>query len=175
MVSERRHGLHDLIHPERRLVQRLRQVLTLQSDVYGEIAADPGATPQAFAIVIATSVLVGIGQLSLAGIFIGMAWTLAMWLFIAGLLWSAGAVLVGEKSHYAPLLRCVGFAYAWFGLFIGFELPWLGPLFGIAAALLCLWSFVLAMRRVLELSTERAVALCAAALGVPLFVLWALF
>lgn len=165
----------ELMYPERRLFSRVVAVLRLDPAVYGEIAGDPGAIPQAFAVVIATSVVVGIGQFSLAGLFIGMAWTIALWLLIAGLFWSAGAVLVGERSHYAPLLRCLGFAYAWFALFIGFELPLVGSLFGVAAVALCLWSSVLAVRKVLELSTERALMVCGAALGLPLFLLWVVF
>lgn len=165
----------ELIHPEGRLLPRISCVFRLDPSVYSELADDPGAIPQAFAVVIATSVVVGIGQLSLAGIFIGMAWTIAMWLLIAGLIWGAGAVAVGERSHYAPLLRCLGFSYAWFVLFIGYELPFVGGLFGLAALGLCLASNVLAVRQVMEISTAQATAICAAALGIPLVLLWGIF
>ena len=167
--------LAELIHPEGRLLQRVAGVFRLDPALYSEVAEDPGAIPQAFAVVIATSVLVGIGQLSLAGIFIGMAWAIAMWLLIAGLIWGAGAVAVGERSHYAPLLRCLGFAYGWFVLFIGYELPWIGGLFGLAAVGLCLVSNVLAVRQVMGISTGQATAICATALGVPLVLLWGIF
>ena len=165
----------ELIHPEGRLLPRISGVFRLDPRVYSEIADDPGAIPQAFAVVIATSIVVGLGQLSLAGTFIGMAWTIAMWLLIAGLIWGAGAVAVGERSHYAPLLRCLGFAYAWFVLFIGFELPLVGGLFGAAAFGLCLVSNVLAVRQVMGISTIHAVAICAAALGIPPLLLWGIF
>ena len=165
----------ELLRGEGSLWARMHGVVRLDSSTYAEIAGDPSATPQAFVLVLATSLVVGLGQLSLAGMFIGMAWALVLWLLIAGLLWSAGAILVGEKSHYAPLLRCLGFAYTWIALFLGYELPWIGGLFGLAAFGLCVWSNVLAVRSVLELSTERAAALCLGALGAPMVLLWAVF
>ena len=177
-VSEerkRRGLLAELLHPEGRLLERVASVFRLDSAVYGEIAEDPGSIPQAFAVVIATSILVGIGQFSIAGIFVGIAWTIVMWLLVAGLIWVAGAIAVGERSHFAPLLRCLGFAYAWFVLFIGYELPWIGGLFGFAAVLLCMVSNVLAVRSVMEITTERALLLCAAALGAPLLLIAVLF
>jgi hypothetical protein len=167
--------LAELLHPEARLLPRLTAVFRLDPQVYREIADDPGSIPQAFGVVIATSFVVGIGQLSLAGAFVGAAWTLVMWLLVAALIWGAGTLVVGERSHYAPLLRCLGFAYAWFVLFIGYELPLIGGLFGFSAVGLCLASNVLAVRAVMDISTERAVGLCAAALGAPLVLLWALF
>jgi len=167
--------LAELVHPEGRLLPRVSAVFRFDPHVYVELADDPGAIPQAFAVVLATSILVGIGQLTLAGVFIGIAWTIVLWLLVAGLLWSVGAIWVGERSHYAPLLRCLGFAYAWFVLFLGYELPFVGPLFGLAAVGLCMASNVLAVRAVLEISTERAIGICAAALAVPLLALWWIF
>ena len=167
--------LAELIHPEGRLLPRVSAVFRLDPRVYSEVAGDPGAIPQAFAVVIGTSLLVGIGSGSIAGALVGVAWSISIWLFVAALLWGAGALLVGERSRYAPLLRCLGFAYAWFALFIGYELPVVGFLLGWAAVVLCLASNVLAVREVLGVSTERAAALCALALGLPLVVLWLVF
>ncbi len=167
--------LAEFVHPDGRLLPRVSAVFRLDPHVYAELADDPGAIPQAFAVVLATSILVGIGQLTLAAVFIGIAWTIVMWLLVAGLIWSVGAIWVGERSHYAPLLRCLGFAYAWFVLFLGYELPFIGPLFGLAAVGLCLGSNVLAVREVLGISTERAIAICAAALCIPLVALWWIF
>ena len=167
--------LAELIHPEGRLLPRVTAVFRLDPEVYTEVAADPGAIPQAFAVVIGTSLLVGLGSGSIAGALIGVAWSISVWLFVAALLWGAGALVVGERSRYAPLLRCLGFAYVWFALFIGYGLPGIGFLFGWAAVVLCLASNVLAVRQVLAITTERAAALCALALGLPLVVLWLVF
>ncbi len=167
--------LAELVHPEGRLLPRVLGVFRLDPNTYSEIAKDPGSIPQAFAVVIATSVLVGLGSGSMAGIFIGVAWSIVVWLVVAALVWGAGALVVGERSEYAPLLRCLGFAYAWFSLFIGYELPLVGFLFGWGAVSLCLVSNVLAVRQVMRVTTEESAALCALALGLPLVVLWLLF
>ena len=167
--------LAELVHPEGRLLPRVSSVFRLDPATYTEVAADPGATPQAFAVVLATSILVGLGSGSLAGVFIGVAWSIVVWLLVAALIWGAGSIVVGERSEYAPLLRGLGFAYVWFALFIGYELPLVGVLFGWAAVALCLVSNVLAVRQVLRISTEQAAALCASALGLPILVLWLLF
>ncbi len=167
--------LAELLHPEGRLLARVSGVFRLDPNTYSEIAKDPGSIPQAFAVVIATSVLVGLGSGSMAGIFIGVAWSIVVWLVVAALVWGAGALVVGERSEYAPLLRCLGFAYAWFVLFLGYELPFIGPLFGLAAVGLCMGSNVLAVRAVLGISTERAIAICAVAVCVPLLALWWIF
>ena len=103
------------------------------------------------------------------------AWILGMWLLVSGLVWSVGAIVVGERSHFAALVRCLGFAYAWFVLFIGYELPWIGGLFGLAAFGLTLLSNALAVRAVMSLSLERAVALCLGALFLPMALLYWLF
>lgn len=166
-------GLAELFHPEQRLGPRLQGVLRLDPHTYVEIAHDPGAIPQAFAVVLATSLLVGIGWGSLAGLFVGIAWSLLTWLLIAALLWGAGTALYGGAHHFAPLLRCLGFAYIWFALLIGQGLPFLGGLLEWGAVLLCLYSNVLATRAVFDISTQRAVATCAAALAIPLLLLWA--
>jgi hypothetical protein len=161
-------GFAELLHPEQRLIPRLTGALRLDPHTYVEIAHDPGAIPQAFAVVLVTSLLVGIGQGSLAGIFFGIAWALLTWLLVAALLWGAGTALFGGAHHFAPLLRCLGFSYVWFGLLIGGGLPFfLGPLLGWAALGLCLYSNVLAARAVFDISTQRAVIACALALAVP--------
>ena len=98
-----------------------------------------------------------------------------VWALVTSLVWCVGVLLIGPTSEFPPLLRCLGFAYAWFVLFLGYELPFIGPLFGLAALSLCLFSNVLATREVLHISTERAIGICAVALGLPLVVLWWIF
>ena len=168
-------AIAELLHPEGRLLERVRGVLRFDADVYREIAHDPGAIPQAFVVVIATAFLVGIGAGSLPGIFGGMAWAIVNWLVVAALVWAAGSLIVGSRSDYAPLLRVLGFAYVWFGVFIGYGLPVVGWIFGWAAVLLCLTANVFAVRACLEITTERALAVCAVSLGLPLLLLWSLF
>ncbi len=165
---ERLSLLDELLRPEGRLVPRVLGVFRFDPKVYSEIAGEPGATPQAFAVVIATALITGIGQGSLVLAPLAVACVLFIWMVVAALVWAAAELTVGDRSHYAPLLRCLGFNYAWFALLIGYGLPWIGTAFGWAAVGLCLASNVLATRQVLEVSTQRAFTICAIALGTPL-------
>ncbi len=165
-------SLAQLLHPERRLVARLRAVLRLDPEVYREIQGDMAAIPQAFALVIGTSILTGLGQGSIPGLFLGIVLAIVLWLVLTLLIWAVGAIWVRPDLDYSRLLRCTGFAYSWFALLIGYSLPFVGWIFGWSALGLCLASLVLASRAVLQVSTRKALAICASALGFPLLLLW---
>ncbi len=165
-------ALAQLLHHEGRLLARLRGVFRLDPEVYREIRGDVRAIPQAFAVVIGTAVLTGLGQGSLPGLFGGIAVAIVLWLAVTGLIWAVGVFWVGEAADYFRLLRCNGFAYAWFALLVGYGLPLVGPLFGWGGVLLSLASLVVATRSVLECSTREASAICALALGLPLLLIW---
>jgi hypothetical protein len=138
--------------------------------VYEEIEADPHAIPQAFAVVILTAVLAGLGQGSLAGIFLGIACSILIWSVVTGLVWSVGVLVAGSGSEFPRLLRCLGFAYIWPALLVGASLPYLGRLLLWGGLLLYLGSLLLATRQVLRIPTGRAALVCAIALGFPLLV-----
>ena len=87
---------------------------------------------------------------------------------ITALIWAVGGLAVEGGVDYARLLRCTGFAYAWFALLVGYSLPLVGPLFAWAGVLLSLASLVIATREVLATDTARAFAICVLALGLPL-------
>lgn len=167
--------LGELIHPEGTLLPRISGVFRLDPKIYEDIAGDPYCIPQAVAVVLLTALVVGIGSASLAGLFIGVAWALATWFLVALILWAAATLVLGGHHHYAALLRCLGFSYAWFALFVGYELPFVGWLFGWAAVGFCALSSVLATRAVFEVSTRRAAAVCITALAVPLILLALIF
>lgn len=166
-----RGALAQLLHPERRLLARLRAVLRLDASVYDEIQGDLAAIPQAFALVIGTSILTGAGQ-GFPGAFLGIVITIAVWLVATFLIWAVGALWLRPDVDYSRLLRCTGFAYCWFALLIGYGLPFVGWVFGPSAVALCFTSLVLATRSVLRVSTQRALVACAIALGTPLALLW---
>lgn len=161
----------ELLQADGRLLKRLSGVFRLDPDVYREIEQDPMAIPQSFAVVIGTVLLAGLGQSSIAGIFLWIAGALFLWMMAVAMIWGVGLILVGEASDYTRLLRCLGFAYAWFALLLGYALPWIGWLFGWSAVGLALTSFMLATRQVLRVSTGKAVAICVIALGLPLLVI----
>jgi hypothetical protein len=166
-APERDTALSVLFRAERRLVERLRGVMRFEPAIYREIQADPHAIPQAIAVVIATSVLAGLGRNSLALIFLWTSLAMLQWAVVTALIWSVGRLAVEGSVDYARLLRCTGFAYAWFALLVGYGLPVIGPLFAWAGVLLSLASLVIATREVLTIDTTRALAVCVIALGVP--------
>ena len=163
--------LAELLHPHRRLLARLRAVIYFEPDVFDDIEADPHAIPQAFAVVIGTALLASIGQGSLALFFLGIAGAIVVWGAVTGLVWCIGTVVTGESIELPRLLRCLGFAYVWYGLLIGANLPWIGFLFSWAAVGLCVASGVLATRQVLKTTTERALTIYVVSLGIPILLL----
>ncbi len=160
-----------LLERERRLIPRLEGVARFDPAIYREIENDPHAIPQSIAVVVATAVLIGLGQGSLAAVFMGLAGAIVLWMAATGLIWGVGRASVESHVDFSKLLRCSGFAYAWFSLLLFASLPILGGLFAWAAVGLLLASLVVATREVLEIDTNRAVMICGVALGVPLVVL----
>ncbi len=160
-----------LLERERRLIPRLEGVLYFKREIYREIEADPHAIPQSIAVVAATSLLVALGQGGLVSVFAGLAGAIVLWMATTSLVWAVGRFAVDEPVDFSKLLRCTGFAYAWFSLELLAGLPILGELFAWAAVVLVLASFVVATREVLETDSARAALICAVALGVPLLVL----
>ena len=168
---ERDTALSVLFRVERRLSERLQGVIRFDPAVYRELQADPHAIPQAIAVVIATSLLIGLGRNRLSLVFLWTAFAMLNWVLITALIWAVGRLLV-ERADYARLLRCTGFAYAWFALLVGASLPLIGPLFSWAGVLLSFASLVIATREVLATDGTRAFAICALALGLPLMSLF---
>lgn len=160
-----------LLERERRLIPRLEGVARFDGAIYREIENDPHAIPQSIAVVVATAVLAALGQGSLVSIFVGLAGVIVLWMAATGLIWAVGRASVESHVDFSKLLRCSGFAYAWFALLLFASLPLLGGIFAWAAVLLSLASLVVATREVLEIDTTRALWICGVALGVPLLVL----
>ncbi len=167
--------LTELLRVERRLVPRLAGVLRFDEAIYREIDEDPNAVPGAFAVVLASSIFVGLGQASLPGMFLGIVGALFAWVLSSALVWGAAALVLDGRPDYARLLRCLGFAYAWNALAIGTFVPVLGVLIEWAA--LALWglSLVLAARAALHTSMRQSIGICAAAVLVPITLLFWIF
>ena len=146
-------GLAQLLHPEARLLARLAGVLRFDPAIYAEIQADIVAIPQSFAVVIATAVVAGLGQGLFAGLFWAIPLVIGNWLIVTALIWGVGLLVAGDAADYFRLLRCNGFAYAWFALLLASDLPFIGWLVGWSAVLLSLASLVIATRTVLDSST----------------------
>jgi hypothetical protein len=140
-------------------------VFRFDAAVYAEIEADPAALPASFAIVIGAALLAGLGAPSFAGIFLSIAQAILYWGIVAAVIWAAASLLTDAPVEYSTLLRCLGFAYAWFALSIGASLPGIGWIVQWAALLLWGVALVQATRQVTRLPTERAAFVCAIALA----------
>jgi hypothetical protein len=152
------------------LFERVRAVLRLEWSVFARIAADPHAFPQALAVVVGASALAGLGhggpsRLALLGIAMGIV----RWVIATGVIWIAAMFASDADVDYGRLLRCTGFADAWIALNLGYVLPWIGWLFGLASVALWLVALVEATREALHVELQRAALICG--LGVLLALL----
>jgi hypothetical protein len=157
------------------VVGRLQRVLRLDSRVYAEIEDDRAGMPQAFAIVIATALLAGIGQGSPVLVFLGVAWALLGWLMAAALIWGIATIVLARPIDYPRLLVGLGYAYVWTGLMLLARFPYLGALVSLASLGLCFVAFVQASERALGVPTERALAICGSALAIPFLLMFVAF
>jgi hypothetical protein len=149
-------------------LQRLIGAAALDAAIYEEVEADPEATRQAMAVVVLSSVAIGIGARGLGG---GLA-TIALFGVIALITWAAWALLMFElgarlmpgrqtRSNPYELLRTVGFAAtpgfaAVLGAVPAVTIPVLA-----GSSLWMLAAMVVAVRQALDYeSTGRAVAVC---------------
>jgi hypothetical protein len=150
-------------------VQRLIGAMALDSTIYEEVEADAGATGQACAVVILSSLAAGLGARGLGGIslpnitFVSivalMAW--AAWALVT---YQIGTRILAEpqtRADVGELLRTIGFASApgmlrVFGIIPNVTIP----AFAIAAVWMLL-AMIVAVRQALDYqSTARAIAVC---------------
>jgi hypothetical protein len=154
------------------LADRLIRVLLLDGSVFDEVARDADSTGQAVGVVLAAGVATGIGRWGaegLGGLLSGVV--------DGGLLWMLWVVavhviarLAALPSDPAGLHRALGFAFAPFALGALGILPWIGGLFGVMRWPLVFAAFVLAVSRVLGVSSRQAVLVAAAGLALALLV-----
>jgi hypothetical protein len=136
---------------------------------YEEVEADAGATSQAMAVVLISSVAGGIGTLGLgatgiSGIVVGGIAALLSWVVWAFVTYFVGTRLLPEPQTHADtgqLMRTLGFAQSpGFARVLG-GVPGIGPL---VLAVVSIWMFVamvIAVRQALDYtSIGRAVGVC---------------
>jgi len=157
-------------------VDRVVGAATLNVSIYEDIEADKGATVQAIAIVVLSSLAVGVAQ-AVGWFFIGGVFSAIVGLVgytvlaVAGwLVWTIVTLIVGTKilpepetkSDMGELVRTVGFAQTP-GMFRIFSIiPFLGLLVTVVVWIWMLAAFVIAARQALDYkSTGRAIAVCA--------------
>ena len=150
-------------------LQRLIGAMALDTAIYEEVEADRAATPQAFAVVLLSSLAAGVGARGLGGstpsniVFVSIVALLA-WAAWALLTLQIGGRLLPEpqtRVDVGELLRTTGFAAApgllrVFGILPGVTIP--------AFALTAVWmlaAMIVGVRQALDYtSTARAIAVC---------------
>lgn len=163
---------------DRTFLRRLIGAATLDVATYEEVEADRGATPQAFAIVVLSSLAAGLGARGFSGghaaaniVFFGGV-ALVAWLAWALLTYEIGVRILPEpqtRADVGELLRTIGFASTPGVLRIFGVLPGLTvPVFAVTAVWM-LMAMIIAVRQALDYtSTRRAVAVCVLGWGLAI-------
>jgi hypothetical protein len=150
-------------------LQRLIGAMALDTAIYEEVEADTGATTQACAVVILSSLAAGFGARGFGGTNLP---NIAFVTIVALMAWAAWALVTYEigvhllpgpqtRADVGQLLRTIGFASTpgllrVFGIIPGVTIP----AFAISAVWM-LVAMIVAVRQALDYeSTARAVAVC---------------
>jgi hypothetical protein len=152
------------------MLERVLRVFNLEADLFGEVAADDAAVGQALLVVLGVGLAEGLGRgiaEGVSGLLGGIAESCLRWL-----IWSVSIHLaargLGIQSEFGALFRALGFAAAPFALGAVDGIPWLGWPIWLAKWGLGVGAFVVAVRRVLAVETQRALVVCALGLAVAL-------
>lgn len=160
-------------------LRRVGRVLRLDTRVFDEVEADPGALPQAAGIVLVAGVARGVFGLALGGGpgFVGsLAGAIVLWLLATSLLTGVGARWVHGTTDFHETLRTLGFAAAPLWLLApAFFVP--SAAAGVAAVVVHAWAIaaaVIAVRQALDVATARALVACGITLALALALLFLL-
>lgn len=162
-------------------LRRLAGAAMLDANTYEEVEADRGATPQAFIVVVLSSVAAGIGLHGASGAaatasFTALASVLALgaWATFAAITFRIGSRTLATAETRVDLqemLRTLGFAAAP-GLLQALAVFTPAPV--VVSVLVFAWTMaasVVAVRQALDFdSTSRAVAVCLVGWGLPLVI-----
>jgi hypothetical protein len=147
--------------------QRMIGAAKLQVVAYEEVESDRGATGQALAVVVLSSVATGLGFTrlwSLSSFVIGALAALFGWLIWATLTYLIGTKMLPEpqtKSNIGELLRTTGFASSPGVLHVLGRVPFIGPVISLLVSVWMLMAMVIAVRQALDYrGTGRAVVVC---------------
>jgi hypothetical protein len=144
------------------MVDRIMRVLRLDAPVFSEIAKDPAATTQAGIIVVAVSLLSGLGSGFRGHFFSSLFWELIAGVVLGWLLWAVityfvGTSLFGGKTTVEEMLRVLGYASA--PRLLGFFafIPCVGRLAALVGGILALVAGFIAVREAMQFDTGKAV------------------
>jgi hypothetical protein len=147
--------------------ERIVGAVRLDPRLYEEVEADPGATGQAVAIVVLSSLAAGLGSVhrgGAAGILVGTLLALAGWYAWAYLTYLIGTKILpepGTSATHAELLRTIGFSSSPGLIRILGVIPGISGVVFLGASVWMLVAMVIAVRQALDYeSTVRAVGVC---------------
>ena len=164
------------------LTDRMIRAARLDVGLYEEVEADQGATGQAMAVVVLSSVAAGVATVAtrgIGGIVLGTVGALVSWVVWAYLTYLIGTRLLPEpqtKADVGALLRTLGFASSPGVIRVVGIVPGLTMLSFLVAAVWMLVTMVVAVRQALDYtSTARAVGVCVIGFLVQVAILALLF
>ncbi|MCP3987023.1 MAG: hypothetical protein GY723_21755 [bacterium] len=148
---------------QRNFQDRVIGALMLDATVFEEVEHDESSLGQAATVVAIAAVAGGIGALGSGGVtgliggvvLAGLAWVIG-----AAVVWLVGVQMMGHSSDLPQLLRTLGFASAPGVLRVLGIIPLLGWIAALAAAILSLIAWVIAVRQALDVDTGQAVLVC---------------
>jgi hypothetical protein len=157
-------------------VQRVIRAAKLDPAIYEEVENDGGATGQAMAVVVLSSIAAGIGVYGMSGLtgpgretIAGEVVGGAIVALISWMVWALVTMLIGTKilpeagtkANWGELLRTLGFSSSPGILRILGVIGGLGRLIAVLSSLWMLIAMVVAVRQALDYrSTWRALAVC---------------
>jgi hypothetical protein len=146
-------------------VERMVGAARFNTSAYEDVEADRGATGQALAVVLLSSVAAGIGAgAGVRGLVVGTIASLVGWLVWAVLIYLIGARWLpepGTQTNAGELMRTIGFATSPGLLRVLGIVPFLTLIVFTVTALWMLATMVVAARQALDYkSTLRAVGVC---------------
>jgi hypothetical protein len=164
------------------LTDRMIRAARLDVGLYEEVEADQGATGQAMAVVVLSSVAAGVATVAtrgIGGIVLGTVGALVSWVVWAYLTYLIGTRILPEpqtKADVGELLRTLGFASSPGVIRVVGIVPGLTMLSFLVAAVWMLVTMVVAVRQALDYtSTGRAVGVCVIGFLVQVAILALLF
>jgi hypothetical protein len=153
------------------------RALRLDSTAYAEVARQRWGVAEGAAVVLLGGLARGIGAFAReawTGVVGGMAGGVAVWMVAALAIWCVGLTANRRAPAVAGLLAALGLAAAPLVLLVFLAFDSLARIAWLGAHAWATLAAVLAVREVEQVSTARAVLLCAVALAVGLATLAAL-
>ena len=145
----------------RPFAERILGVVTLDREIYSEIAKSSDALPQAAIIVAVAALANAVAETGEAGLgpIGGVITVLVAWIVVSAATWLTGTLFTNKADDitFDGLLKLIGFAFAPLWLMALSPIPVLGIIATLIVGVLCLLVMVTAVSVGIHLSTGKAV------------------